>query len=100
MGKTLIKWQLNPQLIPIDPKERLGLYMMFMDMIKKDMEAGNLTGWGVYSDGSGGYAFTKLGSKELYTMVLKWSPYVMFDAKSVLGVEETVESLKKAAETK
>jgi hypothetical protein len=98
MGKTLINWQLNPQLIPHDPKKRFELYMMFMDMIKKDMEAGNLTGWGVYSDGSGGYAFTKLGSKELYAMILKWSPYVMFDAKPVLGVEETIEALKKAAE--
>jgi len=100
MGKTLIQWQLNPQLIPIDPKDRFGMYMKFMEMIKQDMEAGNLSEWGVYSDASGGYALSKLGSKDLYTMVLKWSPYVMFDAKPCLGVEATVEALKKASEMK
>ena len=100
MGKTLIKWQLNTQLIPIDPKERFKAWMMMMEMIKADLEAGTISSWGIYSDASGGYAFSKLGQQDLYTMLLKWSPYVVFDAKPVLGVEKVIESMKKAAETK
>ena len=99
MGKTLIKWQLNTQLIPVDPKERFGAWMKMMEMVKANLESGMITNWGIYSDASGGYAFSKLSQPDLYTMVLKWSPYVMFDAKPVLGVEEVLESMKKAAES-
>ena len=69
-----------------------------MEMVKKDLEAGILTSWGIYSDANGGYTFSKLGQQDLYTVLLKWSPYVMFDAKPVLGVEKVIESMKKAAE--
>ena len=63
------------------------------------MRARTITSWGIYCDASGGYAFSKLSQQDLYTMVLKWSPYVMFDAKPVLGVDQVIESMKKAAET-
>ena len=99
MGKTLIKWQLNTQLIPVDPKQRFEAWMKMMEMVKADLESGTLTSWGIYSDASGGYAFSKLNQQDLYTMMLKWSPYVMFDAKPVLGVEKVIESMKKAAES-
>ena len=43
--------------------------------------------------------FSKLSQQDLYTMMLKWSPYVQFDAKPVLGVEKVIEAMKKAAES-
>ena len=50
MGKTLIKWQLNTQLIPVDPKQRFEAWMKMMEMVKADLESGTLTSWGIYSD--------------------------------------------------
>jgi hypothetical protein len=95
--KSYVKWKLNPQYIPLDPKERSGLWLKMLDMIKDDLKSGNLTKWGTTYDGSEGYAFSKLGVKELYTMLMKWSPYVEFDVKPVLNVDEVIESIKSLA---
>jgi hypothetical protein len=99
MGKSLIKWQLNPLSIPQDPKERGEFLMKMTKMVKADIESGTLSKWGVYYDGSSGYAISKLGPQEIYTMMLKWAPHVIFDAKPVLNADQVIESMKKAAET-
>ena len=66
-------------------------------LIKSDIEKGAISKWGVYYDGSGGYALSKLGAQEIYTMMLKWTPWVLFDAKPVLNADQVLESMKKAA---
>lgn len=81
------------------PKERFEAWIKMIEMVKADIESGALTSWGIYHDASGGYAFSKLKPNELYTMILKWSPFVMFDAKPVLNADQAIESMKKAVES-
>jgi len=92
-----MRWQLNPQFIPLDPKERATLWLKMLEMVKADMAAGVITKWGICYDASAGYAFSKLSPQELYTALLKWMPYVEFDVKPVLNVDQVIESIKKAA---
>jgi hypothetical protein len=67
-----------------------------LEMVKADMQAGKTMDWGQYADGSAGYALMDAASETaLFTSLLKWIPYVSFDAKAVLTVDQTIESIKK-----
>jgi len=81
---------------PPTPQERVGLWLKMLEMVKADMQAGKTMDWGQYADGSAGYALMDAASEtELFTSLLKWIPYVSFDAKAVLTVDQTIESIKK-----
>ena len=97
MPKFYIRWELDPTKIPLDPEERTKHYLKMLDMVKADLKAGVLKDWGMCSDASGGYAFSELSEVDLYTALLKWMPYVDFDIKPVLDVDQVIASLKKAA---
>ena len=97
MPKFYIRWQMNPSLIPLNPEERVKLWLSMLDMVKDSLKAGVLKDWGICSDASAGYGFSELSETDLYTNLLKWMPYVQFDIKPVLTVDQTIESIKKAA---
>jgi hypothetical protein len=94
--KFYIRWQLDPTKIPLDPEERAKLWLSMLDMVKADLNAGLLKDWGVCGDHSCGYGFSELSEVDLSTALLKWMPYVSFDFKPVLTVNQTIGSLKKA----
>ena len=95
MSKSWVRWQLNPQFTPVDPVERVKLWLSMLDMVKADLKTGAFTDWGVCYDGSAGYALSELGEQDLYEAMLKWMPYVEFDVKPVLDVDQTIESIQK-----
>jgi len=98
MPKFYVKWQLNPLMIPPTPEERAKLWLSLLEMIKADMKAGKVKDWGNCCDGSGGYAIREEANEaDLFAAMLRWVPYVSFDAKPVITVDQTVESIKKAA---
>ena len=98
MTKFYVKWQLNPLSTPSDPEERAKLWVSMLEMVKADMLAGRIKDWGNCADGSGGYAIREEASEaEFFTSILKWMPYVTFDAKPVITVDQTIESIKRAA---
>ncbi len=97
MPKSWLRWQLNSQFTPLDPKERTKLWLSMLDMVKADMKTGVLTDWGVCYDAAIGYAFSELSAQDLYEAMLKWMPYVEFDVKPVLDVDQVIESIKKVA---
>jgi hypothetical protein len=100
MTKFFIKWQMNPKLIPTLPEERLKLWMSMLEMVKAELKSGGMTDWGITSDSSEGYGFAEGDEKTVHTMILKWIPYVWFDLKPVLNVDQTIESIKRAAAKK
>ena len=99
MPKSYIRWQLNPLETPKTPEERVKRWLSMSQMVKDGLKAGTLKDWGMCSDGSGGYAFSELSEADLYTQLLKWMPYVNFDIKPVLTVDQVIESIQKAVAT-
>jgi len=94
--KFYMRWQLDPTKIPVNPEERTKLWLSMLEMVKADLNAGVLKDWGICSDASCGYGFSELSEVDLYTALLKWMPYVSFDIKPVLTVNQAIESIKKA----
>ena len=92
-----MKWQLNPKLIPTLPEERMKLWMSMLEMVRADLKSGTMSDWGICNDSSEAYAFAEGDEKSVHTIILKWIPYVWFDIKPVLTVDQTIESIKRAA---
>ena len=97
MPKSWVRWQMDSQFTPVDPGERVKLWLSMLDMVKADLKTGAFTDWGVCYDGSAGYGFSELSEQDLYEAMLKWMPYVEFDVKPVLDVDQVIESMKKVA---
>lgn len=97
MSKFLIKWQLNPLMTPADPEERAKLWLSMLEMVKAELNSGESIDWGEYCDASGGYSISEGNDADLFTGVLRWMPYIIFDVKPVLTVDQVMESVKKAA---
>jgi hypothetical protein len=96
MPKFLIKWKVNPQMMPASPEERMKLLQSMSEMVKAEVNSGEIMDWGEYCDGSGGYALSEGNEADLYASLIKWWPYVDFDAKSVLTIDQVIESTNKA----
>jgi hypothetical protein len=84
-------------LIPTNVEERVKLWMSMLELVKTDIKSGALSDWGMCNDASGGYALAETDEKTLHTMILRWMPYVHFDIKPVLTVDQIIESIKRAA---
>ncbi len=97
MPKSYVRWQMNTQFTPVDPEERGKLCMSMLDMVKAGLKTGAFTDLRVCYDASAGYAFSELSEQDLYETMLKWMPYMEFDVKPVLDVDQVIESIKKVA---
>jgi len=94
MGKYLMIWELNPALIPVDPKERGGGYGLLMAMVKQDIESGLSKDWGNFVGESSGYSIVEGSEVEINKMVQQYSPYVRFKTHPVASVEQVDEVVK------
>jgi hypothetical protein len=98
MPKFYVKWQLNPIATPADPEQRVKGWLSMLDAVKGEMQSGRMKDWGQCCDGSAGYCIIEAASEtDVFTSLLKWMPYVNFDAKPVITVDQTIASIKKAS---
>ena len=98
MPRYYVKWEMKPQMTPTAPEETLKLLLSLLEMTKQDMQAGKIKDWGVVPGESCGYSIIEHPSEvDLATESLKWMPYVNFEVKPILTVDQSTESIKKAA---
>ena len=92
--KNLILWEINSTLIPTDPKERMKLMMTMLEMVKKDVDSGDIE-WGASPSGNRGYVVSEQDEKEIYARAMMFSPYAKFEVVPMLSVGEAIDALKK-----
>ena len=96
MSKFYVRWQLNPLANPPDPEERVKIWMKMLEEVRKDIKSGVFKDWAICSDMSAGYCTTELDEAMLHTGILKYVPYIAFDIKLVLSLDQSIESIKRA----
>jgi hypothetical protein len=96
MSKNLIKWKLNSQMMPASSEDRMDLLKSMNEALKAMIDSGEIMDFGEYYDGSGGYIIGKGDDADLYANLIKWWPYVDFDAKPVLTIDQVIEATNKA----
>jgi hypothetical protein len=92
MPKFLIKWKVNSQKLPANPEEMLKLLQSTNEWIKARVASGQIKDYGEYCDGSGGYAIAEADDiTKLYGSLMEYWPYVEFDAKPVLTIDQVID---------
>jgi hypothetical protein len=92
MTKFLILWRVDSQTLPANPDECLKLLQETNEWMKAEMASGHIKDYGEYVDGSGGYAIAETDDiTKLYGGLMEFWPYVEFDAKPVITIDQTID---------
>jgi hypothetical protein len=94
MGKYLLLWSLNLNLVPADPKERASGWGMLMEMVKQDLSKGIAKDWGTFPGENKGYCIFEGSTLDVMKMAQQYAPYVRFEVHPVASVNEIGELLK------
>ena len=94
MGKYLMLWDMNRNLIPIDPHERGQGYAALMEFVQQDIEVGLTKDWGCYVGQGNGYAIVEGTEVEISKMVQRYSPYCEFSTHPVASLDQMNEVIK------
>jgi len=93
MAKYLILWDLNPALVPTDPKERSAGWGMLMQMVRRDMQDGVLKDWGSFLAEGSGYCVMEGTEVEILKRCQQYTPFVAFETHPVASVSQVEEML-------
>jgi hypothetical protein len=91
---TLVLWETNPSLFPLDPEERMKLIMGMAEGIKKDLESGAIKMWGISAGGARGFSITEREPKEIYVSTAKYFPHINFEVRPMLSIDEMIDTMK------
>jgi hypothetical protein len=94
MGRYLLLWQLENTRVPEKAKDRAMGWGMFVETIKKDMKDGIQRDWGAYVGEGRGYGIVEGNEIEVAALINQYSPYIRFEVKPLLTIEQTEEFLK------
>ena len=97
MTKFYMKWTMNPMTVPADPGERIKYWLSLLEGVQAQLKSGELIDWGITCDSNEGYCFAETDEKTLHATVVSWLPYIQFDIKPVISVDEVITNVKKAA---
>lgn len=99
MAKWFVYWCVDWSMLPQDPEERIKQQIMMLGMVKEDLKAGVMTDFGIRSGESSGYAVTgDMSAEEVNAWLLRWTPYVTFEANPVIDADQQTAALQKLAE--
>ena len=90
----LILWEANMSLIPSDQQERVKLIMSMAQRVKESVDSGDTKLWGVNVAGGSGFSITEKNSKEVFANLNTYAPYIKFEVKEMLSIDEMIAVMK------
>ena len=81
-------------MLPKDPKERTKLILSMAEQVKKQVDSGFTKMWGISAGGGHGFAISEKDPKELYGSMITAIPFIKFDVKPMLTIDEMIEVMK------
>ncbi len=99
MAKWLVLWTINWSMLPQDQEGRIKQQMMMLGMVKADLASGAMTDFGICSGEDCGYGVTgNMSAEELNSWLMRWSPYVTFEANPVVNADQQLAGLQNLAD--
>lgn len=93
MAKYLVRWEVDQNKIPIDPKERGEGWGLLMAMVGQDIEKGLVKDWGAFSGESRGYSIYDATKIELMNSLQQYVPFCHFTVHPISSVGEVNEMI-------
>jgi hypothetical protein len=97
MGKYILHWEIDSMKTPEDPKERQEQWSFFQATIVQHMKENDIKEWGEYVGEANGYAIIEGTEVEVQKLVSLWVPFVKFNVKAVMSIEQVMEATKAMA---
>ena len=94
MPRYYMTWEIDSARIPVDPKERGGMWTQMLGLIQQDMKEGTIIDWGSIPGEGKGYSVSEQSALELSKNLQRFSPFVKFEVHQVMTLEETMELTK------
>ena len=91
---SLILWEADNTLFPVDPEERRKLIMSMAEGVKKDLASKKFIMWGISAGGGQGFAVSQMEPKEIYTAIASYFPYITFEIIPMLSIDEMIDAMK------
>ena len=98
MPKYFMTWEVDPDRVPIDLKERSVLWSGMLEMVKQQIEEGTTTEWGAFVGEAKGYSIGEVSEIELGKNLQKYYPFVNFEVHQVMSIDQMVEVANSLAE--
>lgn len=94
MPKFHIEWKQNLSVMPDDPVKMGKINLSLLEMVKAEVKSSKIGDWGVYCNGFSGYCIKEGAHDEIMTELLKYMPYILFDVKPVVNVDQAIDAVK------
>ena len=98
MPKYFMTWEVDPDRVPVDLRERSALWSGMVEMVKQQMKDGTTKDWGAFVGEARGYSIGEVSEVELAKNLQKYYPFVNFEVHQVISIDEMAEVIKSLAE--
>ena len=98
MPKYFMTWEVDPTRVPIDLKERGGLWGGMVEIIKQEIKDGITTDWGCFVGESKGYSVGEQSEIDLAKTLQQFYPFVTFEVHQVMTIDEMAEVIQSMTE--
>jgi len=94
MTKFHIEWKGNVSMSSEEYANLPTITLSLLEMVKDSVKSNKVTDWGTYCDLRTGYMIMEGTQDEIMPELLKYMPYVLFDVKPVVNVDQAIEAIK------
>ena len=94
MAKFILHWEVDPAKTPEDPKERKQQWLQFQDIVVQQMKDGLISEWGANVGELIGFCISEASEIEVHMLTAMWEPFVKFDTRAILTIEQVNEATK------
>jgi hypothetical protein len=98
MPKYFMTWEVDPTRVPIDLKERGGLWGGMVEIVKQEIKDGITTDWGCFVGESKGYSVGEQSEIDLAKTLQQFYPFVTFEVHQVMTIDEMAEVIQSMTE--
>jgi len=98
MPKYFMTWEMDPNRVPIDLKERGTLWSGMVEMIKQQIRDGTTSDWGAFVGENKGYSVGEQSPLDLAKTLQQFYPYATFEVHQVMSIDEIAELARSLTE--
>ena len=94
MAKYMVLWEVDTARTPEDAKEKRAHWLGFQELVKKHLKEGVSKEWGAFAGEMCGYVIFEGNAVDLHTFTAGWVPYVNFEVKELLTIDEVIQATR------
>ena len=88
MAKYLVLFEVDTSRTPEDAKAKKAQLLGFDELVMKQLKEGVIKEFGIFAGERSGYVIFEGSAVDLYGLTTMWTPFVEFEAREVITIDE------------